>query len=249
MSEPHPLRPLDGGVVVIVGAKASNFDDEIRNHPRVHLWSSQEQHWTNKPLPANTKAVFVTKWVGHVPFGRILAETRKRGITLFNQEGTGLIARHIRELLAIPTAAPLATTPPPPAPPITPPVEGTPVPRKHIKVEPGKLHAFVPYIDWSKNDRQNARLLIEKAKELGITTTEGSLSVWMWRQRQNRKGIQVVRSKRLIKQQDKAENTSIEMFDKVMSDLKDLRAHFMATMKENSKLRAKLEEFKRLSVS
>ena len=41
----------------------------------------------------------MTRWIGHNSFGTILAEARKRHITMFNPEGTGIIAKQVKELL------------------------------------------------------------------------------------------------------------------------------------------------------
>ena len=35
MTEYKPLQPLPFGNILIVGGKASNFDDELKTHPRV----------------------------------------------------------------------------------------------------------------------------------------------------------------------------------------------------------------------
>jgi hypothetical protein len=74
MNEIKPLQPISGGVVLIVGVKSSNLDDEIRTHPRVVIWDSQQEHWTNKDMPANTRAVFMTRFLSHVSFDKITAE-------------------------------------------------------------------------------------------------------------------------------------------------------------------------------
>ena len=101
MTEVQPLQPLNGGLVLIVGAKASNFDEEIKTHPRVIIWDSQHEHWTSKDIPSNVRAVFVTRWIGHNAFSNLLSTARKRHITMFNPEGTGIIAKQVRELLSM----------------------------------------------------------------------------------------------------------------------------------------------------
>lgn len=99
--ESKPLTALTSGVIVIVGAKNSNFDTDIKTHPRVILWDSQEQDWWAKDLPTNCRAVFITRFIGHAAFGKIITEARKRQITIFNPQGTGRIAESVRQLLGI----------------------------------------------------------------------------------------------------------------------------------------------------
>lgn len=100
-TEAKPLHALQDGVVVLVGVKASNFDDEIRTHPRVIMWDSQNEHWLNKNLPTNTRAVFMTRFIGHNAYDNIVKEARKRRITIFNPQGTGIIVKQVKELLNI----------------------------------------------------------------------------------------------------------------------------------------------------
>src|SRR6187431_736548 len=95
----NALQPLPDGLVLIVGVKSSNFNDEIRTHPRVVIWDSQQKHWTDKDLPSNTRAVFMTRFIGHQEFNNIVISARKRKITVFNPEGTGLIVKQVKELL------------------------------------------------------------------------------------------------------------------------------------------------------
>ena len=99
MTDPKPLHPLTYGNILIAGCKASNFNDEILNNPRVILWGSQNEHWLSKELPVNTRAVFLTKWIGHDAFTNIIKEARKKRITIFTPQGTGLIAKQVKELL------------------------------------------------------------------------------------------------------------------------------------------------------
>lgn len=109
-----PLTPISGGVILIVGAKASNFDRDIREHRQVILWDSQDQRWHAQDLPTNARAVFITRFIGHAAFEKIIAEARKRRITIFNPTGTGIIARQVRELLGL-TRETEVTTPQPTA--------------------------------------------------------------------------------------------------------------------------------------
>lgn len=215
-NEIKPLTPLSGGVVLIVGVKPSNLDDEIKSHPRVVIWDSQQEHWTDKEMPANTRAVFMTRFLSHAAFGKIHAEARKRNINIFNPEGTGLIARQVKELLSI---GPKIEKP---------------------KFVHGKLTQLIPHIDFSKSTVENARLLMARAKELNITTTEGSLNQLVVTQRRKQLGTAVPKSI-----QAKVD-VAVEMLDSAIKDMTDMRAFLIATVEENKVLKQKLEKFKKV---
>ena len=220
---PKPLTPLAGGIVLIVGAKASNFDEDIKSHPRVVIWDSQQEHWTDKDMPMNTRAVFMTRFLSHAAFGKIRAEAQKRNITIFNPDGTGTIARQVKELLHM-------------VPPVTPPVqiEDTTASTK------GKLTQLIPHINFSLSNAENARALFKKAKELGITTTEGSLAQLVVIQRRKQSGTGVPKSL-----QSKLD-VSVEMLDNTIKDLTDMRDFLVATVEENRILKTRLDKFKKV---
>jgi hypothetical protein len=212
------LTPLAHGNILIVGVKSSNLSDEIKTHPRVTLWESQQQHWTNKELPENTRAVFVTRFIGHVAFDKILTEARKKQITIFNPTGTGIVSKQVRELLGL---------------------------DKRAEEEPkmktrGKLIALHAFIDFTKTDTENAKLLAAKAVEMGIVTTERSLanSVGTLRRKQSGTG-------KLKSLQPKLDVT-VEILDGMIRELQDMRAFLIATVDENKMLRTKLSKFKQV---
>lgn len=227
-----PLAPIPNGVVVIVGAKTGNFDEEITRHPRVVLWDSQHTHWTNKDLPSNTKAVFMTRFVGHSEYGKILAEARKKGITLFNPDGTGVISRQVRELLGLnipkvkeDIAQAAVSTP------------------KEIELEQtkGKLEPLKQFIDVTKGNVENAKILMVKAKEMGIQTTEGSLSQLAMLFKRKKAGVTgVPRSIRA------KVDVSVEILDNMIKELQDMRQFLIDTVEENRTLRMKMNVFKKM---
>lgn len=249
------LTPITNGMLVIVGAKPSNFDDKIRNHPQVVMWNSQEEHWSNKELPQNTKAVFFTRWVGHTEFGRIMSQARKRHITVFNHEGTGIIAKQVKELLGL---APRMVD--------LPEIHGrdteteeetivTPIPTKRESPNKGmgKLKPLIPFLDHSKTHVENAKILMVKARELGIETTEGSLA--MLSSTQRRFGTNAVpysvkyqkpeRKPKVVKTQNKQLDVTIQMFDTIIKELSDMREFLIATVEENNTLKTRLDTLKR----
>lgn len=244
-----PLQPIQGGKIVIIGVKASNVDDAIRNHPQVVLWSSLEKNWTDKRLPDNTRAVFFTRWIGHMDFARIQKEARNRHITLFNPDGTGMIAKQVKELLNM-THTPFhemeSTT-------TVPNLEISKEQRTEMienKEKKGKLTALHPFVDYSKGATENARVLIEKAKEMGINTTVMSLAqmVTILRKKRGMTGPKTTRAKAakvLREPLSKEMDVTIQMFDDIIKQLSDMRAYLIATVNENNRLRQKVDKFKK----
>jgi hypothetical protein len=242
LTDSKPLQPLAFGNVLIVGTKASNFDEELRTHPRVIMWDSQNEHWTNKDLPQNVRAVFVTRWIGHSAFGKILHEARKRRITIFNPEGTGTIARQVKELLSL-----------------TPPVEVTiELPQETIvpELQPtktrtggykqAKLHALYPYINYTLGNTANARVLFAKAKELGIETTLASLAqaVGVQRRKVIGTGLKESHPVKPVRAAKQPVDISVQMLDNMVKEMQDIREYLVAVTKENQQLKARIDKFK-----
>jgi len=228
-TEVKPLTPLSHGSVLIVGTKASNFSDELKNHPRVIMWDSQNENWTSKSLPDNVRAVFLTRFISHASFANIIADARKRNITIFSPEGTGIIAKQVKELLNMQGPMPVAV----PAP--------TPVVETVVDNSKGKLKPLLPFIDFTKPNVENARILFAKAKELGIQTSEASLAQLVGVQRRHASGVTGV-PKSIQSKLD----VSVEMLDNAIKDLSDMRDYLIATVEENRLLKTKLNKFKSL---
>jgi hypothetical protein len=233
-----PLQPLTHGSILIVGAKASNFSDEIKNHPRVTVWDSQEQHWTDKNLPANTRAVFVTRFIGHAAFKNIIEEARKRQITIFNPEGTGIIVRQVKELLSLNKEETMTT--------INESMHTHPTtPKTEVKVNPkgqhGKLHALIPFINFNQSNTENADILMLKATELHITSTRDSLANFVGNQRKAKQFPSKSKVKSVSSNSNKSSvkslDASIEIFDDIIKNLKDMRQFLIDTTRENGELR------------
>jgi len=220
MTEMKSLKPLDSGIVLLVGVKASNFDDVIKAHPRVVMWDSQNEHWTNKDMPTNTRAVFMTRFMSHSAHAKIVAEARKRNITIFNPEGTGLIARQVKELLGL--TAPIQVT-------------------ETEVATYDKLKVLTQYIDFNKSNIDNARALMIKAVEMGITTTEASLAQKVGNERKKTSGVTAV--PRSI--QSKVD-VSVEILDGIIKSLQDMRSFLIETVDENTALRGKLANLKKV---
>lgn len=265
-TEAKPLQPLHGGKVVLVGVKASNFGEEIKNHPQVVMWESQDQRWIGQELPSNTKAVFVTRWVGHQAFRTILKEARKRQITMFNPEGTGMIAKQVKELLGMEPKELSGEAVEKIAEQFqkhddyTPVLTKEPVTMKSdtevqkMKKGQSKIDPLMPFVDPNLNYYDNAERLIIKAKEMGIKTTVASIA--------NR--ISVVNRKasgaipksrpgaRKVQPTDgrptrthKHVDVIVEILDNMVKELQDMRDYLVATTEENRTLKERFDAFKK----
>jgi hypothetical protein len=228
LTDVKPLKPLTHGSILIVGGKASNFDDEIKTHPRIIMWESQNEHWSDKDVPHNVQAIFVTRFIGHVAFGKILAEARKKRITIFNPEGTGMIVRQVRELLGLTKSVTTEETR----------VTMVPTTPATVKVK-SKLKALVPFIDFNKTNIDNGKTLLVKAQELGITSTLASLSNFVGVQRKGARKAPVTRTVKAKL------DVSVEILDNVIKELQDMRDYVVAVTKENEALKTRIEKFKK----
>lgn len=246
MTEMKPLTPLKDGIVLIVGTKASNFDDELRNHPRVVMWSSLQEHWTSKDVPTNTRAIFFTRFIGHAAFRNIQEQAIKRHLTMFNPTGTGMIVKQVKELLNIDS--------------VRTPVEPT-IETKEITVTAttdsrqvkNKLKPLIPFMDFSKSNAENGRVLYMKAIEMGIESTVNSLAQYTMVQRkkqsepvtviQNNKPVRVTRAQ-ITERKAETVDVTVEILDGLIKGLQDMRQFLIDTVEENKTLRARVNAFK-----
>lgn len=104
----------------------------------------------------------------------------------------------------------------------------------------GRLAALIPFIDSTKSNAENARQLINKALELGIKTTEGSLSQYVSNYRRKNGQTAIVKSAR--SQLD----ISVDVLDEAIKGLTDIRDYLIATAEENRILKSKVDKFKKL---
>ena len=240
MTDMKPLKPLSHGNILIVGTKQSNFDEEIRTNPRVILWDGQQESWTSKSIPQNVQAIFFTRFIGHNAFGKIVAEARKKHLTVFNPLGTGIIARQVKELLGtcvepvtneelMKEVETMTTTK----------ITGT-----------GKLTAFIPYINLDKNNRQNADDLFERSKEIGVETTRDSLANFIGAYRR-KLGINKFRRNthpkvKTVKAESTTLDAAVQMLDNAIKELKDMREFLVQTTNENKSLKKRLNTLKEM---
>jgi hypothetical protein len=255
VTEGKPLHALTHGNVLVVGAKATNFDDSVRNNPRFILWDSQDKKWNGKSVPDNVQAVFFTKWVGHGEFHSIMQDVRKRRITVFQPQGTGLIAKQVKELLTpILSSTEIGLWPcakgagkchhadckn----------VEATPTPTMTTHKFHGKLNLLIPFLDFNKKEGEMTKILFAKAQELGIPTTSASVRAFFAKKRRNA-GIRkykthVVKTRPHPLPKYEKVDVTIEIFDNLLKELKDMREFLVKTVEENETLKARIATFKK----
>lgn len=240
MTDMKPLAPLSHGNILIVGTKASNFDEELRTHPRVIMWDGQHENWVRKDIPQNVQAIFFTRFIGHNAFGKIVAEARKKHLTVFNPLGTGTIARQVKELLG--SVEPVQKFE------VTEEVKESQTMNTKVTGY-GKLPVFIPFIDFTLNNRANAKILMEKAKELGVESTPDSLAnfVGAYRRKMNHSSYRRTKVKtETVKKPTGQLDASVQILDNLIKELKDMREFLIETTNENKSLKNRLNKFKEL---
>lgn len=152
-----------GQKILIVGTKAGNLPQWLRDHPLVIEWEAHGSE-VNKAttLPEGTGVVLFLRWVAHRNHRRICAAAREAGIYAHPELlGTGEVRRTLNPLLPIEPAEPAAET--------------------SASLEPwaGSLISFVEqhYVfstEYRHQTREVERLL-RLAHQLGLTTTQSSM--------------------------------------------------------------------------
>lgn len=243
----NPLHLLTHGSILIVGAKASNFSDEIKNNPRVAMWDSESKNPGERDLPVNTRAIFFTRWCGHSNFASVMKEARKRRITVFTPQGTGVIAKQVKELLGMNGTEVTKVE----APHLTVEYPETLVEAKTKMPYKNKLKPLIQFLDVNKTDAQNGAVLLAKAQELGIQTTIKSLTVFSSREKRKIRGIvgpvykrtPITRTPKTLPKYERVDVT-IEIFDGIIKEMTDMREFLVKTVEENATLKARIAKFK-----
>jgi hypothetical protein len=145
----------NGGVILVVGGRTSNFPNEYREHPRLVFWDSTENHRIDQ-VPANTKAIVFTKFVDHSLSGGLYNYARQKGIIFTPPDkGTHRVKDTLDQLLG------------------ENPVEA----HKKVIAAKGSIKALIEkHCDFSKGTAEEARRLLAIAQSEGIPTTIGSLN-------------------------------------------------------------------------
>lgn len=188
-----------GGTLLLVGGRSTNFDDTIRQHPRITVWDSTDPATDRKEPPDNTKVIFCTRFIRHTMFHKLQRFAAKRHILMMpGFGGTGEIKEVVHMALA--ATPPVATQTAPPFIPtstiVNPPTmfsepsadadADTAAPQRKGAVKAFvALHAnlsAVPTID-------EARRLLALAEADGISTTVATIGQTLYLLRRERDGL------------------------------------------------------------
>jgi hypothetical protein len=158
----------NGGTVLVVGARSSNFSEDFRNHPRITVWDSTDAATFQRDLPDNTRVIVSTRFIGHQLFGRLHKLARRRRLLMVpGLKNTGEIKTMLEHALGMAdTSAPESTEPAPPRTHDTPPM--SPVP---VATPRGAVRAFLlaQDMDPSAPIAAEARRLLPLAHAAGLT--------------------------------------------------------------------------------
>lgn len=182
---------LNGGRVLIVGGMNKSWSS-YRQVPQFEFWSGDQKEihraLRDREIPANCKAVVISRFISHSELNRVLSQARKRGIVIFANKADGEVANILDEMtLHLKNGAtmtvqegerktPVDSVDTRQLPEATSSMLNLPTPKNPN----AKLHALIPFVDFNKSNAENARLLLQgKAKELGLKTTEASIAQYV----------------------------------------------------------------------
>lgn len=207
---PSPLpavRVVDllsnGGVAVVVGVRGDNVTDAMRRHPQILCWDTTDAKTHNKSLPANTRALMITRFISHAMERRLRDEAKRRGI--FAMPGlitTGDVRDQLQLVVDRPSPsvvtppAPMVVVhkpePPKPEPKPDPPITVAPVekesPVKAPTLRPVKRGELQKFVIEHADPRVVAVAAIDESNRLwrlirsqGIDTTRDSVRQAVWK--------------------------------------------------------------------
>jgi len=159
---------------------------------------------------------------------------------MFNPEGTGIIAKQVKELLAMNKPETI--------------VDADRPTKEHKGGIQPKLTVLLPHIDWNKSNTDNARALMQRLHEFHISSTEASIAnfIGVQRKRLGLSGGGRLRKSpvRVVKvskgKSDTGLDVAVQMLDDAIQQMKDMRAFLVATTEENTRLRVKLDRFRKM---
>lgn len=186
----------NGGKVLILGGYDKDWP-ELRDQPQLEFWSGDSskeiatilrQH--NNTLPANVKAVIISRFVSHTQLAVVMKQARARHLTVFPNKNTGEVRRILSDILNGVPVHPItefinqprltAMTKPEPQPAtVVEPVVEKPIEQPAPKIEikrVGQIKALVLELDNPEYSiRESAHDILKIAEERKIITTLGSL--------------------------------------------------------------------------
>lgn len=212
------LTKEGGMAVVMVGH--NGWIDEYSSHPQVKFIDSKKVQTGEMEavVPTNAKVVIITEGMPQYPYQWIMSFARRKSIPFLLRKSNPAIKATLDDFF--PKDAKAVTQ----------------AEAKDSQVK-GKLTELYPFIDFSKSNADNARDLLRMANEKNIKTTFGSLAQLV----ANRRRATGQQSERPKSARSKLDVT-VEMFDRMLDDLKGMRDFIIETTEENRILRDKLDK-------
>lgn len=256
----------NGGKVLIVGGYSKAWES-YRKNPQMEFWTGEQKEISrfirDREIPPNCKAVIISRFISHSELGQVMAEARRRQISMYPNLSDGEITRLLDEVASsqpqsrdkieyIPerrTEERRVETKPPE-------IQATPVieqPKaKTGGYQPGKMHKIDHLINLNEGDTDNARRILPLLPEVGITSTLLSIANYVGTVRRKAGGTSVKpksstqgKAKVEPKVEPKPEkivhsqNATLTVFDAVIGDLQAMRDIIAELTEENRKLKEK----------
>lgn len=210
-----------GTAVVMVGN--TGMVKEYANNPSIRFIDCKQTpgDMLASIVPDNTRIVIITDGIDSHHYHWIMAYTRRRNIPFVNRKSNQAIYELLKSFF-----------PNGDAPKVT--VEEV----KDTQTK-GKLNVLIPFIDFAKSNAENAKILLRKAHEMDVRTTEASLAQLVANVRRKQSGGTIPRSAR------SKLDVSVEMLDNAVKELQGMRDYLIEVTEENRLLKAKVEKFKK----
>jgi hypothetical protein len=232
---PHPRFSIEevmeqkidltkGGIVVVMIGN-TGMVKEYAKHASVRFIDCKETpgDMLESIVPENTRVAIITDGMPQYHYTWITSFCRRKNIPFLNRKSNQAIYEQLKSFF------PNGDTV------VKPTVEEV----KDAQVK-GKLTPLLQFIDFSKSNAENAKLLLRKAQEMDIRTTEASLSQLVSNVRRKQSGGTVPRSAR------SKLDVSVEMLDNSIRELQSMRDYLIEVTEENRMLRQKVERFKKV---
>ena len=211
---------LSGGGLIVVAFGNPVTIKEYENHSSAKWLKTTEITKDDLPnhIPVNTRLIIMNEGVPHYHYLWLTQQAQKMKIVWLWRKSSNAIYEILKEHCSVIQKATIEEV-------------------KETQAK-GRLASLLPFVDWTKSNAENARELMNKALELGIKTTEGSLQqfVSIKRRELGQSGIvKSIRSKL---------DVSVDMLDSMIKELSDMRDFLIETVEENKILKRKVEKFR-----
>lgn len=211
-----------GGVAVVLYGN-TGLVKEYQNHPAIIFINGQEpvKDLTER-VPSNTRTIVFTDGLAQMNHVWVTSYCRQKNIPWLLRKSNQAVYETLKSFFPNGSETIKPTS-------------------QEVKDEfvRGKLNVLIPHIDFAKSNAENAKILMRKAQELSIKSTEASLAQFVANHRRKQSGTAVPKSAR--SQLD----VSVDLLDEMIKNLGDMRDYLIATTEENRLLKQKLEKFKK----